>query len=1225
MSELVDIKTKIRTLSPIGYQILCDSILHKIYPNLKSVCFGSSGSSNKTVRGTPDCRLYDENDKTYIFAQYSSSTANSKNKILSDIKKCFDPSKTKVPVSEIKKIIFCDNAEHPVADFSKEAKDLCRTNHIELEVFERDDLAFLVKDRFPTLADECLGMQLSSGQILDLEEFIKIYDYPKTSAKLDNDFMGREKELDSVEQDLGKSNCVIVTGSPGVGKTKLAIEACRRFSQKNSYSFYCLRDKHLVLSKDFGKVCEEDRPLLFLIDDANNLGQFDFLVGEIVGYLSRGRKIKIVCTVRNYAFEYIARKCKPLDPVFVSVGVLDNTLIESIARTSFGITNPLYLEQIKKVSKGNPRVAYLTASIATKENKLNSIRDISGVMDDIYDNSMQKIKDSNQDGSLFKTAGVIAIFGPIRLGEPEKLSGIFNIVGITFSQFKEGCKTLNDIEEIDYPKEQVAMFSDQCLATYILRKTIFDNREIPLSLFLGQDFGIYRGKIINALNNVFSTYGKPEYSSFLEEQVSQVWGQMERNNVHVPAEFIEAFGPMFPEKTISFLANYVTTMPKPFLLVPKTDFKYEQPSVFPLETCSQLIKKGKAKPVLQILEKIIAKYPEIHNQLIGSLIDGFSLTYEDAIHGFGVQRKGLSDIAGLTFSEPMQLLLGKLIEYLLKFEFEEKMLAGRDLDIRQFGLPNNEATLAFRDQCWGFLAKLGTFIQSQTILSFIEEYPSQAKELYENDVRNIERISPLIGTPLYCAVVKREISKVIKIYKMDFEMTMPTAEADDAFLSSLEPRRNSDWYKEDSEWMAFLAKKYGSLVKEDFYSLVSRCKEYLSYFSSGNYQIIEILFTAFRGARNLEESIDRINHVCECLSPSSCVWREPIRYLLTQHSPNDVFESFHLVGDSRAKERMIFDYFDVLPDEAIDDLAISRIKAYFTSLSDTKYQDDGIRQLHFLKRYESKSRGISIFVIETLLEKKDENPIASAGLLGQFVEDFNEADPTIISSLGLEKLETINDFVLRSKHRLSFGFGKLTNYILQKEPSYFLGRTEWLISLMAFGFSDLVWGFSNSFDRADAIFQDIVSEQGFCLGKGLKLEKMLFTSYGKSLKNLEQEKAWISTRIQADASYPERLEPLFSCIASFLIEERILFIGQLLSLNDDFELFKELPIEPSSFSWSGDSKPMYIRRIEELKRIDESIDEDVRYAKHHEYLSREIKALEAECSQAELNDIACHF
>src|SRR5574344_1408963 len=218
MTELVDIKNKIGTLSPIEYQVLCDSVLHKLYPNLKSASFGSSGSANKTVKGTPDCRLYDENDKTYILAQYSSSTAGPKKKILSDVKKCLDPAKTKISVSQIKKIIFCDNADHPSADYSKDAEALCQTSHIELEVFERDDLAFLIKDRYPSLANECLEMELSSGQILDIDEFIKTYDYPKTSAKLNTDFVGREKELDSVEQGLAKSNCVVVAGSPGVGK-----------------------------------------------------------------------------------------------------------------------------------------------------------------------------------------------------------------------------------------------------------------------------------------------------------------------------------------------------------------------------------------------------------------------------------------------------------------------------------------------------------------------------------------------------------------------------------------------------------------------------------------------------------------------------------------------------------------------------------------------------------------------------------------------------------------------------------------------------------------------------------------------------------------------------------------------------------------------------------------------------------------------------------------------
>src|SRR5574344_223201 len=234
------------------------------------------------------------------------------------------------------------------------------------------------------------------------------------------------------------------------------------------------------------------------------------------------------------------------------------------------------------------------------------------------------------------------------------------------------------------------MFSDQCLTAYILKKTLFDDHEIPLIPFLGKDFGIYREKIVSALNNVFSTYEKPEYRAFLKKQVSKAWAEMERANAPVPQEFIEAFGIMFPEKTISLLADYTASMPKPCLLVAETDFKYEQPSIFPLKICSQLIQRGKAKPAVQILEKIVTKYPEIHNQIIGSLIDGFSLTYEDALNGFEIQREGLSEISQLSFSEAMQLLLGKLVEYLLKFDFEERSFEGRDFQIRSFSLPTDK-------------------------------------------------------------------------------------------------------------------------------------------------------------------------------------------------------------------------------------------------------------------------------------------------------------------------------------------------------------------------------------------------------------------------------------------------------------------------------------------------------------------------------------------------------
>ena len=64
------------------------------------------------------------------------------------------------------------------------------------------------------------------------------------------------------------------------------------------------------------------------------------------------------------------------------------------------------------------------------------------------------------------------------------------------------------------------------------------------------------------------------------------------------------------------------------------------------------------------------------------------------------------------------------------------------------------------------------------------------------------------------------------------------------------------------------------------------------------------------------------------------------------------------------------------------------------------------------------------------------------------IREYPSVDPAIISSLGIEQLKAINDFVLRSNRQQPYGFEKLTQFILQKDPSYFLGRTEWLINLM---------------------------------------------------------------------------------------------------------------------------------------------------------------------------------
>src|SRR5690606_22192681 len=94
-------------------------------------------------------------------------------------------------------------------------------------------------------------------------------------------------------------------GAPGVGKTKLAIEAVRRFVQGNpEYSAYSIVNKGTSIYDDLSFYLAHGKNYIILIDDANRQSViFRQLLSSIKSRTSG--TIKIVLTVRNYAVDEV--------------------------------------------------------------------------------------------------------------------------------------------------------------------------------------------------------------------------------------------------------------------------------------------------------------------------------------------------------------------------------------------------------------------------------------------------------------------------------------------------------------------------------------------------------------------------------------------------------------------------------------------------------------------------------------------------------------------------------------------------------------------------------------------------------------------------------------------------------------------------------------------------------------------------------------------------------
>src|SRR5690606_29997327 len=116
-----------------------------------------------------------------------------------------------------------------------------------------------------------LGLPLDTGQIVPIEKFIDEYNKASKgiSTPIDNTFLHRENELKELKEAISQNDFIILTGAPGIGKTKLALEGIKSYLSENlSYGAYCVSYKNNTLLDDLFQYFDSEKDYILFVDDA---------------------------------------------------------------------------------------------------------------------------------------------------------------------------------------------------------------------------------------------------------------------------------------------------------------------------------------------------------------------------------------------------------------------------------------------------------------------------------------------------------------------------------------------------------------------------------------------------------------------------------------------------------------------------------------------------------------------------------------------------------------------------------------------------------------------------------------------------------------------------------------------------------------------------------------------------------------------------------------------
>ncbi len=744
MSRLQTIENRLKEINGTVFQELCDSYLTIRDSNYLAISrTGSQTGKQKTTKGTPDT-FFQLPTGNFLYSEITTDTST-KNKLANDIKACFDPDKTKIPVEKIQEIILCFNwniDQDKITELNTLAKSY--KADIRIRYLMLQELALELHLNHRDLAHYYLGLPLDTGQIVSIENFIKEYDRASKgiATPLNNTFLHRETELKELSNAIDSQDFIILTGAPGVGKTKLAIEAINNYlSKNNSFQAYCVSYKSHTLLDDLYQYFDVDKDYILFVDDANRIDAFE----QITGFFKANRngKLKIIITVRDYAFQEIGRKCQEFSTQRIDLFKLsDEQIIDIIKSKPFEILNSNYYDKIVRISEGNPRLAIMISLYAKQVNNLDALNDVSDLFEKYFSTF---IKDDGEfENPLnIKCLGLIAFFYTIPYKNREITESILKEFDISYNDFIDTIDTLDKLELVEIQFEHVKV-PEQNLATFFFYKAFIKDNLLSFSTLLNNYFENYKNRFTDSIIPANNTFGPQNVMDKIKPDLVDYWKHISSDSKKT-FDYLNSFWFYLQDQTLEFSYQQIEAFPKAEEPTYNTSyetnqFNYDKDEIIELLGNFFRLNSKNLKDSIGLLFEYVSRKPNKLPELIHKIRELLIFDRDDEYSNF-YRQKTLFDILIEGVEKNDELLSTSFFELaktFLSHKFQQFKGGRKNSFIHyQYPIPNNVSIQEFRTKIWN---SLESSFDSRPIMAFslLKNYsrvhPDVNKEIMSFDI-----------------------------------------------------------------------------------------------------------------------------------------------------------------------------------------------------------------------------------------------------------------------------------------------------------------------------------------------------------------------------------------------------------------------------------------------------------------------------------------------------------
>lgn len=544
--DKIELERKIAQMSDTDFQRLIDYLLQEEGINI--ISYGNCDGKKRTRKGTPDSYFKDESKCEMTFVEYTVQASGLEKKIINDIKSCFKKAKT-FKKFRLSKILYYVNSNNIPPEVIDSAVELCNSKKVDFQLFS---LSYICKKVYEhkSVTYEFFKESIDGAHLETLDEFINL---TKKLQGIDHsiNYVSRIEES-KVKSSLKENFITIVSGKSGVGKSMLTTHVLKEIggnifciSHNNEDALDYFKDKNIV----------EENMIIFF-DDVNEIKPFnEFLFSlseEII------KKIKIICTIRDYAQDSII---KIIEKYKFKIGIvtldsLDKKGISDIVKQNLPSITNNDLNKIISVSKGIPRLCMMACTIRKEGGSeiFNETKDIYKVFFKIALGS--EIKRLIDESINF--LALVAFLKGIDIRHVNNYKEILDFFNVDTKNLREVIKELNKYELCCLYENSLVEIKDQNLSDYFIDRVVIDERPFKLSELISRFIAKFPDEMQYMIRTIYNVYTSDKSKEYIINEINECFDLLKCS--HNYDILIKNFYDFNIDKTFLYIEKTISTL-----------------------------------------------------------------------------------------------------------------------------------------------------------------------------------------------------------------------------------------------------------------------------------------------------------------------------------------------------------------------------------------------------------------------------------------------------------------------------------------------------------------------------------------------------------------------------------------------------------------------------------------------------------------------------------------